>query len=213
VALQQEYNNLHNYLQTGEDRGLYSASKQQADRFFQEKGIKYPLSIRNDLIRLEHNPSTVTEYWVRIPVKAVKGALWIGLIKPYELIPTDGKVCESKLYRRDDKWWINVTVEREIPERTNYQNVIAIDLRIHHIACIELPTSNGQSLNQVRGHYFWLRRQLAKKGLQKVIKKIGDHESRILVDIMHKITSDLALETNSLLVPTQYHKRNWKRGF
>ncbi|MGC2570381.1 MAG: hypothetical protein WA364_02635 [Candidatus Nitrosopolaris sp.] len=90
-------------------------------------------------------------------------------------------------------------------------------MRIHHIAtCIELPTSNGQSLNQVRGHYFWLRRQLAKKGLQKVIKKIGDHESRIIVDIMHKITSDLvnrALETNSLLVPTQYHKRNWKRGY
>ena len=170
MALQQEYNNLHNYLQTGEDRGLYSASKQQADRFFQKikKGIKYPLSIRNDLIRLEHNPSTVAEYWVRIPVKAVKGALWIGLIEPYEPIPTDGKVCESKLYRRDDKWWINVTVEREIPERTNYQNVIAIDLRIHHIAtCIELPTSKtvfyGQSLNQVRGHYFWLRRQLAKK--------------------------------------------------
>jgi len=126
VALQQEYNNLHNYLQTGEDRGLYSASKQQADRFFQKikKGIKYPLSIRNDLIRLEHNPSTVAEYWVRIPVKAVKGALWIGLIKPYEPIPTDGK------YRRDDKWWINVTVEREIPERTNYQNVIAIDSNI-----------------------------------------------------------------------------------
>jgi len=61
----------------------------------------------------------------------------------------------------------------------------------------------GQFLNQVRGHYFWLRRQLAKKGLQKVIKKIGDHESRITVDITHKITRDLvnrALETNSLLI-------------
>ena len=170
------------------------------------------------MIRLEHDPSTIAEYWVRIPVKAVKGGLWIGLIKP---ITIDGKVCESKLYRRDDKWWLNVTVEREIPERTNYQNVIAIDLGIHHIAtCIDLATSKtvfyGQSLNQVRGHYFWLRRQLAKKGLQKVIKKIGDHESKIIVDIMHKITSDLvnrALETNSLLVPTQYHKRNWKRGY
>jgi putative transposase len=138
VALQQEYNNLQNYLQTGEDRGLYSANKQQADRFFQKikKGIK--LSIRNDLIRLEHDPSTIIEYWVRIPVKAVKGGLWIGLIKPYEPIPKDGRVCESKLYRRDDKWWLNVTVEREISERTNYQNVIAIDLGIHHIAtCIE----------------------------------------------------------------------------
>jgi len=49
-----------------------------------KKGKKYPLSIRNDLIKIEHKPSTVTEYWVRIPVKSVKGGLWIGLIKPYE---------------------------------------------------------------------------------------------------------------------------------
>ena len=91
------------------------------------------------MIRLEHDPSTIAEYWVRISVKAVKGGLWIGLIKP---ITIDGKVCESKLYRRDDKWWLNVTVEREIPERTNYQNVTAIDLGIHHIAaCIDLATT------------------------------------------------------------------------
>src|SRR5215472_17771538 len=141
VALQQEYDNLQHYMQTREDRGLYSANRQQADRFYKviKKTTKYPLSIRNDLIRLEHDPSTIAEYWVRIPVKAVKGGLWIGLIKP---IPIDSKVCGSKLYRRDDKWWLNVTVEREIPERTNYQNVIAIDLGIHHIAtCIDLATS------------------------------------------------------------------------
>jgi hypothetical protein len=40
-----------------------------------KKGKKYPLSIRNDLIKIEHKPSTVAEYWVRIPVKSVKGGL------------------------------------------------------------------------------------------------------------------------------------------
>lgn len=80
MALQQEYNNLQHYLQTGEDRGLYSA-----DRFFQKikKRIKYPLSIRNDLIRLEHDPSNIAEYWIRIHVKAVNGGLWIGLINQF----------------------------------------------------------------------------------------------------------------------------------
>ena len=74
VALQQEYDNLQHYLQTREDRGLYSANKQQADRFYKviKKTTKYPLSIRNDLIRLEHDPSNIAEYWVRIPVKLVK---------------------------------------------------------------------------------------------------------------------------------------------
>jgi putative transposase len=64
VALQQEYNNLQHYLQTKEDLGLYSANNQQANRFYKviKKGKKYPLSIRNDLIKIEYKPSTVAEH-------------------------------------------------------------------------------------------------------------------------------------------------------
>jgi putative transposase len=36
VALEQEYDNLQHYLQTREDLGLYSANKQQADRFYKK---------------------------------------------------------------------------------------------------------------------------------------------------------------------------------
>ena len=72
VALEQEYNNLRYYLQKNreEDLGLYSANQQQAERFYKvvRKGKKYPLSIRNDLIRIEDNPNSIEEYWVRIPV-------------------------------------------------------------------------------------------------------------------------------------------------
>ncbi|HEY7695188.1 MAG TPA: hypothetical protein VH797_03700, partial [Nitrososphaeraceae archaeon] len=88
MALQQEYDNLQHYLQTKQDLGLYSANKQQADRFYKvvKTGKKYPLSLRNDLIRIKHNPDTVAEYWCRIPVKTVRGGLWIGIIRPYEPI-------------------------------------------------------------------------------------------------------------------------------
>ena len=51
MALSREYDNLQHYLQAGEDRGLlYSAIKQQADRFYKKvkRDRKYPLSIRND---------------------------------------------------------------------------------------------------------------------------------------------------------------------
>lgn len=74
-ALQQEYDRLQYYLQTKQDLGLYSANKQQADRFYKvvKTGKKYPLSIRNDLIRIEHNPDTIAEYWCRIPVKIARG--------------------------------------------------------------------------------------------------------------------------------------------
>jgi hypothetical protein len=105
AALGQEYNNLQYYLQTKEDLGLHSANKQQADRFYKiiKKTTKYPISIRNDLIKLEHNPNTIAEYWVRIPVKLVKDGLWIGLIKTYEPLPRDAKICERKLYKRDNR--------------------------------------------------------------------------------------------------------------
>jgi putative transposase len=210
VTLQHEYDNLQHYLQTREDRGLYSANKQQADRYYKiiKKTTKYPLSIRNDLIRLEHNPSSIAEYWVRVPVKLVKGGLWIGLIKPYEPIPKDAKICECKLYKRDNRWFLDVVVQRNIPEKTEYQNVIAIDMGIRHVATsVELATGKtvfyGKDLNHVRGWYFWLRRQLGLKKAIDTIKRIGHHERRIANEIIHKITREIvnrAIETDSLIV-------------
>ena len=85
----------------------------------------------------------------------------LGSLKP---IPKDAKICECKLYKRDLKWFLNVVV-RDIPEKTEYQNVIAIDMGIKHIATsVELATNRTvfycKDLNHVRGWYFWLRRQL-----------------------------------------------------
>ncbi len=47
AALEEEYDNLQLYLQTGVDDGLYSANKQQADRYFKKikKGKQYPYLI------------------------------------------------------------------------------------------------------------------------------------------------------------------------
>jgi putative transposase len=199
MALQQEYDNLQHYLQTREDRGWYSSNRQQADRFYKviKKTAKYPLSIRNDLIRLEHDPSNIAEYWVRVPVKLVKGGLWTGLITPYEPIPKDAKVCECKLYKRDNIWFLDVVVQGDIPAKTEHQNVIviALDMGIKHIATsVELASNRtvfyGKDLNHVRGWYFWLRRQLGLKKAIDTIKKIGDHEKRIVNDIIQSHKRD-----------------------
>jgi putative transposase len=214
AALEQEYGNLQHYLQTRENRGLYSANKQQADRFYKNinKTSRYPLSIRRDLIKIEHNPSKVAEYWVRIPGKLVRGGLWIGLIKPYEPIPKDAKICECKLYKKcDNRWFLDVVVERNIPEKTRYQNVVGIDMGIRHFATsVELAGDDdgktkffGKDLNRVRGHYFWLRRKLGMKKAVDTIKKIGSHEKRITNDIVHNISRQIvnrAIETDALIV-------------
>jgi putative transposase len=205
-ALEQEHNNL----QTKEDRGLHSANKQQADRFYKiiKKTIKYPISIRNDQIKIEHNPNSMAEYWVRIRVKAVKGGIWIGLIKPYEPIPKDAKICECKLYKRDCRWWLDVVVQRKIPEHSYYQDILAIDLGIKHVVTSVMLSSGatkfyGKALTQVKCWYQWLRKRLGKKKALKTIKKIGNKESRIIDDMIHKITReivDYAVEHNCLIV-------------
>ena len=97
-----------------------------------------------------------------------------------------------------------------IKKTTEYQNVIAIDMGIKHIATsVELATNNnrtvfyGKDLNHVRGWYFWLRRQLGLKKAIDSIKKIGHHEKRIVNDIIHKITRQIvnrAIQTDSLIV-------------
>jgi hypothetical protein len=56
---------------------------------------------------------------VRVPIKAVEGGLWIGLIKPCEPIPKDAKICECKLYKRDNRWFIDVVVQKDIPCKFN----------------------------------------------------------------------------------------------
>jgi putative transposase len=208
-ALSQEYANLQHYLQTREDRGLYSAIKQQADRFYKviKKGKKYPLSIRNDLLKIDRTRNTIADCWCRVPVRAVKGGIWIG-IKPYEPMPSDAKICESKLYKRDNNWFLDLVVEREVPEKNEYQNVIAIDMGIKHIAAsVELASGKTvfycNDLNRVRGHYFWLRRKLGMKKAVRTIKKIGHHEKRIANDITHKISREIvnrAIDINALIV-------------
>jgi putative transposase len=108
----------------------------------------------------------------------------------------------------DNRWYLDVVVQKDIPEKTEYQNVIAIDMGIKPIATSMESASNrtvfyGKDLNHVRGWYFWLRRQLGVKKAIDTIKKIRDHEKRIANNIIHKITREIvnrAIETDSLIV-------------
>ena len=71
-------------------------------------------------------------------------------------IPKDAKICECKLYKRDNRWYLDVVVQRDITAKTVYQNVIAIDMGIKHITTsVELASNRtvfyGKGLNHVRG--------------------------------------------------------------
>ena len=94
---------------------------------------------------------------------------------------------------------MDVVVQKDIPEKTEYQNVIVIDMGIRHIAAsVELATGKtvfyGKELNHFRGWYFWLRRQLGLKKAIDTIKRIAHHERRIQMTLSIKSLERLLTE-------------------
>lgn len=206
--LDHEYEELQRFLQGDSNVELYSANKQQAQRFY--KRIKpereYPLSIRKDLIRVERRDTKIASYWVRIPVKLRRGGVWVA-VKPHCEITDDFEICESKLLRRNGGYFLHLTVKREVELKQSYSSVLAIDMGIRHVAC-SVDTRSGETrfygreLRKARGHYFHLRRKLGEKKLLKVIKRIGAKESSITDDQLHKISKaivDEAEQRNAII--------------
>jgi putative transposase len=206
--LDHEYEGLQRFLRGDSSVELYSANKQQAQRFYTrvKPDREYPLSIRKDLIRVERRDTKITRYWVRIPVKLRRGGVWVA-VKPHCEITNDLEICESKLLRRNGEYFLHLTVKREVEIKTSYPSVLAIDLGIRHAAC-SVDTRSGEThfygreLRRVGGHYFHLRRRLGERKLLKVIKRIGNKESRITNDQLHKIAKaivDEAERTNAVI--------------
>jgi len=202
--LDHEYDGLQRFLQGDSSVELYSANRQQAKRFYRrvKPEREYPLSIRKDLIRVERRDTKLSRYWVRIPVKLRRGGVWVA-IKPHCEITDDLEICESKLVRRNGEYFLHLTVKREVKLKTSYSSVLAVDMGIRHVAC-SVDTQSGEThfhgrgLRRVRGHYFHLRRNLGKKKLLKVIKRIGAKESRITNDQLHKIAKAIVDEAERL---------------
>jgi len=202
--LDHEYEGLQRFLHGDSSVELYSANKQQAERFYKHINPKreYPLTIRKDLIRVERQGTKIARYWVRIPAKLRRGRVWVA-IRPHCEITADLEVCESKLLRRNGEYFLHLTVKHEVELKRSYSSVLAIDLGIRHAAC-SVDTRSGEThfygreLRRVRGHYFHLRRKLGEKKLLKVIKRIGSKESRTTNDQLHKIAKAIVDEAERL---------------
>jgi putative transposase len=207
--LEEEYNNLQLYLQTGIDDGLYSANKQQAERFYKEikKGKEYPISIRNDLIKIEKKDTKLVKYWIRIPVRGRRGGLWLP-VKPHCEFPDEFEISESKLVKKKNGFSIHVTISKDIPQ-ISCSHILAVDLGERYIAVAcgnfdnQRPRFYGKEVRGIRRHYAWLRKRLGKKKLLREIKRIGQKERRVVDSYLHEIAKDIvfvARKTNSIIV-------------
>lgn len=203
--LKGEYENFQRYLHGGKFVPLYSATRQQADRLLRrigkpKEGKEYPLILRRDVYRAE---TKLTRYWLKIPIYGVRGGINVP-IKPHTPITPDMQTREAKIIRRKGEWFVYITVQAEIPKK-NPSSILAVDLGVHNIATTVnsvdgKPRFYGKRLRTVRGHYFHLRRNLPNR---KAVKKVGNHEKRIVNHELHKISKAIVQEadkTNSLIV-------------
>jgi len=207
--LTEEYENLQKFLHEGGNVKLYSANKQQAKRYYKKikQNREYPLSIRKDLIKIHNRETKLVKYWVRIPVAGKRGGIWLP-VKPHTDFPDEYEICESKVIKRDGKFFIHITIKKEIEIKQSYSSILAIDIGERVIAtavlsCEQRPLFYGREIRGIRRHYAWLRRRLGKKKLLKVIKRIGHKEKMIVNDILHKISREIintAKEHNAVIV-------------
>lgn len=58
------------------------------------------------------------------------------------------------------------------------------------------PKFYGKELRRVRDHFYNLRRVLQKKRAYKAVKRIGNHERRIVDSILHTISKRIVAEAN-----------------
>lgn len=203
--LDKEYNNLQRFL-NGEDVPLYSANKQQALRYYKKvKRKEYPLSLRNDLINLRK----AKEFWfLKIPVYGIRGGIKVP-VKPHREFPK-GKLCESKIVRKNNKYIAMLTFEIETPEFRVCSSILAIDLGERFVATTVLWKQGvmkvkffGREIRGIRRHYGWLRKRLQERGLLKVVKRIGGKERRCVNAVLHRVSKEivsLADSTNSFIV-------------
>ena len=206
--LNREYDNLQIFLKNGEDKGLYSANKQQALRFYKKiKQKEYPISLRRDLIQIERKDTKLSKYWFRIRVFGRK-KLWVA-IKPHQDISEDVKFQESKILRKNNNFFVYLTIQKEIKIKKSYSSILGIDLGVKWIATVcdannPRPVFYGKELRKVRGHYFNLRRKLSKKKIKGFYNWISNNkEKRIVNDLIHKISRNIvsnAIEMDSMIV-------------
>ncbi|KXA96269.1 hypothetical protein AKJ38_03590, partial [candidate division MSBL1 archaeon SCGC-AAA259I14] len=204
-ALEREYEGLQEYLHENEDVELYSANKQQADRYYEEikVGKEYPISVRKDLIDIQKTDNKVAKYWLKVRVGSVYGGINVPL-KPHIQIPVQSggvEYCESKILKKDGDFYFHLTIEKTVQAEKSYSGLLAIDIGQKYLAVSvashrDQPKFQGREIRGIRRHYNWLRKRLGEKKLKDEIARLSDKESRKVDQKIHEIARELVEEAD-----------------
>jgi len=194
--LTQMWENYQRWLQSKDDDiELYSAHKQQAKRNLDfddfKKDREYPLFIRKDLLSIQKCDSDLADYFFKIPSKQRFGGIKVP-IKTHIDIKDNYEICETKLLKRGDKFFLHIMISKDVFVRERYDGVLSIDLGLRQpVVSVALPGRetmlDGTRIRDTQTRQFYLRRN-TKYGNN--LSRFYQREYNIVEDEIHKITTN-----------------------
>jgi IS605 OrfB family transposase len=157
----------------------------------------------------------VFKWWIRIPLHPE--SVWVPFQLPHEQEPLlRYDVRESKLVRASQKWFMNMTVQKEARLKRRYATILPIDMGIRKLATTienDKPKFYGKEVRRARGNYYRLRRSVGKS---RIIRKWRSKEREIVRHLVHAITRqivDKAKQTKAIIAIGDLESvRNQDRG-
>ena len=154
----------------------------------------------------------------------INGRIRVVFLIPCYFNKYDGWTVKSSnlVYDRGSKtFYLCVTVETDkVPELTMETGVLGIDRGINNIAVTSANQFfNSKAINNVRGRYAYLRKQLQSKGTRSAKRKLielSGRERRFKADVNHQIAKEIVDSPYGVFVLENLSgiraKQNKKRG-
>src|SRR3989338_369038 len=203
--LDSEYSKYQWWMIFGRDEGLLSCFK--AHKGFKQKRVtyrEYPLPLWSRLIKdwFRKRDTQLTPYWIKIPNSERKGrGLWLPL-KFSQALPAKFTLKDSFLVRKEDQYYLHLTLEVDAPLPYRPRTIQGLDLGITHpVTSVNLTTKEtrfwGKDLKRVRGKYYYLRKTLGQHKNLKQIRKIKQREKNTINTLLHGLAKSLVLTAHT----------------
>jgi len=167
------------------------------------------VSIRFDTrcFTLERAKTKLTPYWLTLKInRNTKITLPIKFGKKQsELIDSalngEWKICTVEMVKRDEEWYAHISLKKEVtydePETFigidigEWNPVAAVAVSKYDDKPVQGQFWNGHEIRSIRGKYGHIRRNLQRKKLLHMVKKIGSKESRRINHLLHIISKQV----------------------
>ena len=198
-------------LQTARDQaGEILKRTLKADKKLKYKKNKRTLSkpIKQELSSIRYDRRCLSIFFDKniLSINTVFGRMKVPLkVAKYYNKYLDWKYTNAQLIlRKDNNYYINLQLNKEIPKKTNNVDVLGIDLGIKKIAVTSDNIFYKSShLKNVKGKYQKLKRDLQSKGTKSAkrrLKILSRKENRFVRDVNHCVSKKIVNTKYNLFV-------------